>query len=155
MKAYVRVLTAIGLLVWAAALAGCGGESGNTVTLCVDNSNCSGGMFCIEGKCQLPIECSPEIPCPQGKKCLLSAQICVDASSCACETDEECPEGTGCTECKCVGAECGEGDAKTCWNGVHKGEQVCDKGFWSLCDASPCSEHETDCENGIEKISIF
>ena len=150
MKAYVRVLLVGALVLTTTSLPRCGGESGDTVTICTDNEQCTGGKFCIEKICQLPVVCDPEKPCPPGKKCLFSAQICVDASDCDCETDEECPEGTKCTECECVGTECDPAAEKTCFNGVHKGKQVCEKGFWSLCDAPPCTEHEDDCDNGID-----
>ncbi len=150
MKAYVLVLVGGAFLVMATGLSGCGDEPEDNVSICIDNSQCSGGNFCIEGVCQLPVECDPETPCPPGKKCLLSAQICVDATDCACATDSECPEGTTCTECECVGTECTPGAEKTCFTGVHKGKQVCGNGFWSLCDAPPCTKHEDDCENGID-----
>lgn len=118
----------------------CGSESQDKPQSCYTNDDCTGGMFCIEFECAFPPSCLTDGDCPQGLKCL-SDGTCAANIECETESDclniETCSDG-GC-QCKlneCWGTQClVSGETKACFNGCHQGNQMCEKGYWSLCDA--------------------
>jgi len=52
-------------------------------------------------------------------------------------------------DCQCLGTACNAGETQNCFNECHQGQQVCNGGEWSTCDAAQKLDFE-QCDDGID-----
>ena len=144
------VLSLFFLLSLSIMLTGCEDDP-PAVKTCFEHIQCDVGEICYFGKCQAG--CQGQSDCPVGLVCL-SNGLCQAEDTCI--NDADCCVGqplgqctTSCVNNSCVGSACEGSSAKECYQGCHKGSQVCVDGFWSGCDAPELLEEEI-CGDGID-----
>ncbi len=114
----------------------------NQLCLTADGKSCTAGLACL-CKAFTTTGCTSDAEC-NGEKCLPNG-------SCGqCATAADCGTGSDCVANKCVGTSCSPpGATQVCFVECHRGEQVCNNGNWSACNAPPLLPEEA-CGNGID-----
>jgi len=130
------------------------GESSCSKPECVEDSECSGGLSCVDGLCA-EASCQTREDCAEGKICNVLAGKCV-APPAMCSTDFDCPSGEICLDsgsCRpgCLDdSECAEGEIcneedRLCQSGCTDdsqcgAEESCNDANECVCDSSKCAE---------------